>query len=143
MITTTNLEETLQALGFQKNGEIYAKTYPSFSCTMQVDLSSRKLIFPAAIRGRERNDGFDHAENFVVFECVDRLLEKGYRPKHLVLEKAWRFGHDPLHDVAVDHEGRDDVGKALVDHEIPRVGEHRLVQAGDIACSRSSTPSRR
>ena len=43
-------------------------------------------------------------------------------------------GHDALDNVAVHHKGRNDVGKALfVDHEIARVGKHRLVQPRDIA----------
>src|SRR5690606_6694322 len=30
---------------------------------------------------------------WVVLECVDRLLEKGYPPQNIVLEKTWRTGH--------------------------------------------------
>ena len=44
-----------------------------------------------------------------------------------------RLAHDALDDVAVDHERRDAVGKALVDHEIARIGQHGLVQPRDIA----------
>lgn len=29
-----------------------------------------------------------------MFECVNRLLEKGYRPEHIELEKQWNLGHD-------------------------------------------------
>lgn len=29
----------------------------------------------------------------MVFECVHRLLEKGYQPKHIELEKRWSLGH--------------------------------------------------
>jgi hypothetical protein len=29
----------------------------------------------------------------VVFECVHRLLEKGYKPEHLELEPKWKLGH--------------------------------------------------
>ena len=42
-------------------------------------------------------------------------------------------GHDALHHVAVHHEGRDDVGEALVDHKVAGVGQHSLVQACDVA----------
>ena len=42
-------------------------------------------------------------------------------------------GHDALHHVAVHHEGRDDVGKALVDHKVAGVGQHSLVQACNVA----------
>ena len=38
-----------------------------------------------------------------------------------------------LHHVAVHHEGRDDVGKALVDHKVAGVGQHSLVQACNVA----------
>ena len=42
-------------------------------------------------------------------------------------------GHDALHHVAVHHEGRDDVGEALVDHKVAGIGQHSLVQACDVA----------
>ena len=32
-------------------------------------------------------------ENLVVLECVARLLQKGYRPESIELEKTWRSGH--------------------------------------------------
>lgn len=36
---------------------------------------------------------FSQPENFVVLECVDRLLTKGYKPQNIVLEKIWPSGH--------------------------------------------------
>ena len=36
------------------------------------------------------------------------------------------------HDVAVDHEGGDAVGEALVDHEVPGVGQGGLVEPGHV-----------
>ena len=44
-----------------------------------------------------------------------------------------RLAHDALDHIAVDHERRDAVSKALADHEIARVGQHGLVQSGNIA----------
>lgn len=46
---------------------------------MRVDFNTEKLIYPEEIKGRERNDGFDAPENFVVFECVNKLLDKGFK----------------------------------------------------------------
>ena len=43
-----------------------------------------------------------------------------------------RLAHDALHHVAVDHEGGDAVGEALVDHKVSGVGQHRLMEPGDI-----------
>ena len=94
MITKNNFEEVLETLGFKKSGNIMYKKYRSFNCELKVDFAKEKLIYPEEIRGRERNDGFDAPENFVVFECVVRLLDKGYRPEHIELEKEWHLGHD-------------------------------------------------
>ncbi len=94
MITERNFETALQFMGFTHNGKVYEKQFPAFHCALRVDFEKRKLIYPEAIKGRDRNDTFDAPENFVVFECVNRLLEKGYRPEHIELEKEWHLGHD-------------------------------------------------
>lgn len=94
MITTENFKSVLLALDFVQIQNIYEKVFPQYSCVLRVDFTHRKLIYPEAIKGRERNDSFDNAENFVVFECVHRLLVKGYRPEHIELEKEWHLGHE-------------------------------------------------
>lgn len=94
MINKNNLVDVLKYLNFIKKGNSYVKHYSEYSCDMMVDLRNEKLVFPIQIEGRERNDGFDKPENFVVFECVDSLLAKGYRPEHIELEKVWSLGHD-------------------------------------------------
>ena len=40
--------------------------------------------------------------------------------------------HDAVDDCAADHEGRNEVGEALADHEVTRVGEHRRVKPCNI-----------
>ena len=94
MITVKNFKSVLQAMNFVQNNNIYEKEFPQYSCALCVDFTQRKLIYPEIIKGRERNDSFDNSENFVVFECVHRLLKKGYRPEHIELEKEWHLGHD-------------------------------------------------
>ena len=94
MISISNLKDTLAILGFTSNGNIYEKKFIVSGVTLAVNFDTKKLIFPTEIKGRERNTGFDAPENFVVFECVNRLLEKGYRPEHIELEKEWHLGHD-------------------------------------------------
>lgn len=94
MITANNFEAVLASLGYTQNGKIFSRVFPQFNCEMKVDFSQKKLIYPLEIRGRERNDGFAAKENFVVFECVTRLLDKGYRPEHIELEKVWQLGHE-------------------------------------------------
>ena len=94
MITASNFKNLLLSLGFANSGEEYEKKFSHFETSMRVDFTNKKLFYPDKIKGRERNDGFDAPENFVVFECVNRLLEKGYRPEHIELEKEWHLGHD-------------------------------------------------
>ena len=38
-------------------------------------------------------NNFSQPENFVVLECITRLMDKGYRPEHIELEKEWTLGH--------------------------------------------------
>jgi len=94
VITKSNFRDALRLLGFTENGNVFEKSFPIFDCSLSVDFLTEKLIYPIEIRGRERNDDFKKSENFVVFECVNRLLEKGYRPEHIELEKEWHLGHD-------------------------------------------------
>lgn len=98
MITKENFPTVLEFLGFKKQEESYQKSFPNFGmCTLSVDFKNKQLNYPEEL-GFTVNDkttcNFEHPENFVVFECVNRLLEKGYRPEHIELEKRWNLGHD-------------------------------------------------
>ncbi len=42
---------------------------------------------------RETTSNLSQNESLVILECVDRLLEKGYLPENIVLEKDWGLGH--------------------------------------------------
>ena len=98
MITVLNLKFVLEKkLGFTKSeNEIYIKHFDKVDCDLKVDFKNKKLIYPTN-KHFEVNDGttsnFEHPENFVVFECVNRLFEKGYRPEHIELEPRWSLGH--------------------------------------------------
>ena len=98
MITTDIFQNVLECLGFEKQGDIFKKDFPNLgTCTMSADFKNKQLNYPENL-GFTINDrttcNFEHPENFVVFECVHRLLEKGYRPEHIELEKRWNLGHD-------------------------------------------------
>ncbi len=52
------------------------------------------MIYPKElIINNKTTCNFSSNENFVVFECIYRLLEKGYKPEHLELEPTWKLGH--------------------------------------------------
>lgn len=42
---------------------------------------------------RKTTSNFSQPENIVVLECVNRLLEKGYKADRIILEKDWPLGH--------------------------------------------------
>lgn len=95
MITRTNLQQLLKALGFNQEHEIWKKKYGTDSTnTIRVDLKSKRIKYPKTLKvNGQQVTNFGSPENFVVLECVDRLLNKGYRPEHLELEKTWQLGH--------------------------------------------------
>lgn len=96
MITKENFQKVLENLGFSNENNIYTKHFETAGCDLKADFANQKLIYPTE-KGFEVNDGttsnFSHPENFVVFECVARLLQKGYRPEHIELEPRWSLGH--------------------------------------------------
>ena len=76
-----------------KNAHIYTKTINSY--IMQVDFTNKELIYPKGIKIHDTTtSNFSHPENFVVFECVHRLLEKGYKAESLELEPKWQLGRE-------------------------------------------------
>ena len=83
MITKKNLKFLLDTIGFSlTEGGVYSKSYDGLlNCRISVDFAKEAIIWPDGLRrGDDTTSNFSSPENFVVLECVDRLLEKGYRP---------------------------------------------------------------
>lgn len=95
MITTENLAQVLTALDFTPARGKYSKTFdfPTKQVKITVDITNQKIIYPDEIRmDRKTTINFSDNENFVVLEYVNRLLDKGYKPEHIYLEKAYKTG---------------------------------------------------
>ncbi|WP_257906699.1 type IIG restriction/modification system [Campylobacter lari] len=93
MITKDNLKKVLESLGFKNENENYIKTINNY--TLIVDYKNQSINYPKEIKIHDKTtSNFSHLENFVVFECVHRLLEKGYKAEHLELEPKWNLGRD-------------------------------------------------
>lgn len=94
MITENNLQDVLDRLGFSEvNSGDWRKSFPEhgLDCEMRVDFNTQTLTYPPLVTVNDKTtSNFSHNENFVVFECVARLLEKGYRPEHIELEPKWQ-----------------------------------------------------
>ncbi len=86
--------EFLPALGFTQGDGLWTKIIGA--TWLSVDVANEQLIYPEAngLTVNERQTcNFSAPENFVVFECVHRLLEKGYHPQDIELEPKWKLGH--------------------------------------------------
>ena len=79
-------------------------------CVIGVDLDKERIHYDDKINLGDKTTGnFEHDENFVVLECVVRLLAKGYLPGDLFLEKRWqlgRTGKSGKADIVVQREGK-------------------------------------
>lgn len=113
MITVQNLKEVLLKLGFaEASNGVFKKQYPH-DASIVVDFNRKKIAYapvdstftegeyptktkPATgfVIHRETTLDFIHPENFVCLVCVHLLLEKGYEPKHMVFEPAFKVGHN-------------------------------------------------
>ena len=97
MITVANLLETIKILGFvEQSAGIYQKSFGDLlGCSITVDFKAKTIIYPSDLRVNEKETcNFSDNENFVVLECITRLLDKGYRAEHIEIEKRWTLGHD-------------------------------------------------
>lgn len=94
------MKDLIKKLGFTlKNNaiDVYNKTYTNNkNYTLEVDFIKNTIDFGSKIFFNDSNKNIQNIvkpEDLVVLECVDRLLEKGYRPQNIILEKSWRSGH--------------------------------------------------
>ncbi|MEA2029397.1 MAG: N-6 DNA methylase [Campylobacterota bacterium] len=92
-----NITELLNLLDFtpKENGiNVYYKKYNEY--TIAIDTASLAIDFGNLIsfnKSDKHTQKITKAEDLVVLECVDRLLNKGYFPQNIVLEKRWEAGH--------------------------------------------------
>lgn len=92
------IKELLKAMNYMpKNcaNNVYTKDYPSHdNYSIEVDFNSKKINYgDKIIFGNTTTSNFSKPENFVVLECINRLLEKGYKPENIELEKIYPSGH--------------------------------------------------
>jgi type I restriction enzyme M protein len=92
-------KDLLIALGFspkENAAGIYSKKYRQADGDYYVEVNFDKETIDYGhliISDSKTTQNFFQPENFVVLECVNRLLEKGYKPENIVLEKTWAAGH--------------------------------------------------
>lgn len=113
MITKDSLAALLvhPDFGFIKSGNKYRREYQQ-GASIEVNFDTQKIMYapldplfkegefptkdkPAKgfVIHRDTTLNFSANENFVCLVCVHLLLKKGYEPKHLVFEPAFKVGH--------------------------------------------------
>ena len=111
MITKDNLPNLLKNLGFQESHNIWTRQYNN-GASIIVDFNKLSIEYAPIdnefkngeyptkdkpskgfIIHRDTTLNFSAKENFVCLVCVHLLLEKGYEPKHIVFEPAFKVGH--------------------------------------------------
>lgn len=97
-------KDFIKKIGFlpkENTSEIFQKKF-SDGYSIEVDFENKKINFGNLIKSESKTtQNFSHLENLVVLECVNRLLEKGYKPRNIILEKTYPLGHN--------HSGRLDI----------------------------------
>jgi type I restriction enzyme M protein len=94
-----NYSDFLIALGFnpkENSVGVFFKKYPSADdYCIEVDWEKQFINYGNKIQfDSKATQNFSQPENFVVLECVNRLLEKGYKPENIFLEKTFPLGHN-------------------------------------------------
>ncbi len=123
MIKKENLKDLLKKLHFTNDdNNNYVKFYNDADSII-IDVKNENIIWPNDLIVNDKTtSNFDHNENFVVLECVDRLLSKGYFARNMELEPRWNLGHDAKGGKA-DILIKDNNGNAFLIIECKTFGE--------------------
>ena len=90
------MKKLAQVIGFQakENADnIFIKKYNNGYC-IEIDFEKNTFHFGGKIKISGKDfQNITKPEDWVVIECVNRLLETGYKPQNIILEKVYPAGH--------------------------------------------------
>jgi len=88
--------EKLNFVPKENSAGVFIKKYPQAgNYAIEVNIEKQRINYGGRIKtGRNTCLIFDesHKENYVTLECANRLLEKGYKPENIYLEKGYPAG---------------------------------------------------
>ncbi|MBR1741915.1 MAG: type I restriction enzyme HsdR N-terminal domain-containing protein [Lachnospiraceae bacterium] len=94
MIIKEDLWDVLEDMGFSMGRDICIRHFANINADIRVDIVHEKIIYPEALQyERATTLNFSENENFVVLDCIVRLMEMGYRPEQIRLEAGVPGGH--------------------------------------------------
>lgn len=105
------MKNLVQVIGFQPKEnakDIYIKKFKD-GYILEMDFHKKIINYGDKIICESKTtQNFSQAENFVVLECVNRLLEKGYKPENIILEPTWKLGRQEKGrlDILVKKDGK-------------------------------------
>ena len=120
-ISIEDIKNLLKAMNYLPEdgvNNIYYKKYAQYNnYIIRVNFNTKKIEYREndvkAEDGIQWGDlttsNFENSENFVVLECINRLLEKGYAPKNLYLEYKFPLGRNEkgkLDILVFDNDGK-------------------------------------
>lgn len=120
-ISIEDIKSLLKAMNYLPEdgvNNIYYKKYAQHNnYIIRVNFNTKKIEYREndvkAEDGIQWGDlttsNFENSENFVVLECINRLLEKGYAPKNLYLEYKFPLGRNEkgkLDILVFDNDGK-------------------------------------
>lgn len=96
-LQNSEIKELIQILGFKPievDKEIFFRIYENHNdYIIKINFEKEVIEYGTRIKlGDLTTSNFENSENFVVLECVDRVLKKGYPPNRLSLEHKWPMG---------------------------------------------------
>ena len=102
------MKKLAQIIGFQPKENTSGIFFKKYADDYAIELDFEKEVINYGnliICENKTTSNFSQPENFVVLECVNKLLEKGYKPQNIILEKTWASGHGTSGrlDVCVTH----------------------------------------
>lgn len=105
-VSVNAIKNLIRSLGYNPEdgcSDIYYKIYSKHDNyiirvnfgTSNIEYRNEKVSEENGIKwGDLTTCNFENSENFVVLECVDRLLEKGYPPNSIILEHKYPLGRE-------------------------------------------------
>lgn len=91
-------KELIEVLGFspkENTAGIFQKKYSKTNnYSIEINFDNQTIYFGGIIKIQEKDSqNITKPEDWVVLECVNLLLETGYNPKNISLEKVYPSGH--------------------------------------------------
>ncbi len=137
-ITHKDIKKLLVFLNYKETSDSFFEKKYENNYKISVNFNEEKINYFKPIKlGDETTSNFKSSENFVVLECVNRLLEKGYKPSSIELEHKWRMGRQEKGKLDILVKDNDGTTYLMIEckvwgNEYEKEGKKMLVNGGQL-----------